>query len=288
MRFNGCTNVSSASSSPDILIISPHLDDAVLSCGGLLSLANARGFDACVLTVFAGEPDPGDVGPLASWIHQLCGQGEDAVSARRVEDLAAGSLLGFDSIHLDFLDCAYRRSAGRHLYPTESSVFGSIAIEDRRLTEEVARRIGSMRAPLVLAPMAVGGHVDHIVARDAATQVFGTELLLFEDVPYAFETSLLVEATAGRAHWTIPIDGDAKRQGIECYSSQLEMLWRGDESLWEELLNLSLVNGALPCERFWTTSSDQSAGATGSSATQPMRWNVDRGPVESRFDSELT
>ena len=173
MRFNGCTNVSSASSSPDILIISPHLDDAVLSCGGLLSLANARGFDACVLTVFAGEPDPGDVGPLASWIHQLCGQGEDAVSARRVEDLAAGSLLGFDSIHLDFLDCAYRRSAGRHLYPTESSVFGSIAISMTGSGTNMAVMVAwispsvNVSPDALTQPIQVGGWRPSGVAKDA-------------------------------------------------------------------------------------------------------------------------
>jgi len=41
-------------------------------------------------------------------------------------------------------------------------------------------------ADLVLAPLALGGHVDHLLVREAARQAFAAETLLFyEDLPYA-------------------------------------------------------------------------------------------------------
>ncbi|KAB2956573.1 MAG: PIG-L family deacetylase, partial [Thermoanaerobaculia bacterium] len=41
----------------DLLVLSPHLDDAVLSCGGRIADEVARGRDVLVVTVFtADEP----------------------------------------------------------------------------------------------------------------------------------------------------------------------------------------------------------------------------------------
>lgn len=279
--------MSSADHTTGVLVVSPHLDDAVLSCGGLLHRARAQGVCARVVTVFAGEPRPDDVGPLANWFHELCGHGMNTVAVRRAEDRAAGDRLGFEAVHLDFLDCAYRRAGRHHLYPSEASVFGPVVADDLALIEELAERIGSMDAGLVLAPLAIGGHVDHVIAREAAARAFGGELLLFEDVPYAFEPELLAAATAGRARWSVPIDGDAKRAAVECYTSQLEMLWRGPASLWDELDDLGVVGGRSPTERFWTTRSDPlRRRVEGGPTAEPARWSVDRGPLETRFGAD--
>ncbi len=87
------------------LVVSPHLDDAVLSAG--LFLLTEPG--AVVATVMAGHPGPG---VLSDW-DRACGfvDGDDPVARRRDEDRAALAILGARPHHLEFLDQPYR--AGR-------------------------------------------------------------------------------------------------------------------------------------------------------------------------------
>lgn len=86
-----------------VLAISPHLDDAVFSCGALLEQCRSP----IVLTIFAGEPADGD--KLTSW-DASCGftSASQAMSVRRHEDIRALSILHAHAIHLGFLDAQYR------------------------------------------------------------------------------------------------------------------------------------------------------------------------------------
>jgi len=86
-----------------IAIISPHLDDAVFSCGALL--ASRPG--SYVVTVFAGGPD--SMKQLTGWDRQ-CGfcEGQDVIAARRQEETAALASLSASPIFLDLWDHQYR------------------------------------------------------------------------------------------------------------------------------------------------------------------------------------
>jgi hypothetical protein len=83
------------------VVLSPHLDDAVLSCWHLLA-----GGDTTVVTVFAGVPEPGTCG----WSDRLTGASDSAarVRERLGEDTRAPALAGASSGRLDLLDEQYR------------------------------------------------------------------------------------------------------------------------------------------------------------------------------------
>ena len=84
------------------LVVSPHLDDAVLSCGEFLSAAS----DATVVTVFAGMP--ADCGVSTDYDRQ-CGfvSAEHAMRTRWQEDRAALATLGVELMHLPCVDSQY-------------------------------------------------------------------------------------------------------------------------------------------------------------------------------------
>ncbi|SAL88502.1 LmbE family protein [Caballeronia arvi] len=84
-----------------LLVISPHLDDAVFSCGAAVAAAP----DSIVCTVFAGVPHDALV---TDWDTQ-CGfaNAHQAMRARHAEDSAALDALGARPIHLGFLDSQY-------------------------------------------------------------------------------------------------------------------------------------------------------------------------------------
>src|ERR671926_103609 len=72
-----------------VVVVSPHLDDAVLGCGRLL----ARHSGATVVTVFAGNP-PRYPDPMRVWdVQSGFGPHDDVMEARRKEDRAALAVL---------------------------------------------------------------------------------------------------------------------------------------------------------------------------------------------------
>src|SRR5579863_3221040 len=85
-------------------VISPHLDDAALSC--TLFLAANPG---CRLTtVFAGGPS--SVRPLTPWDRaaRYFAEGADVTAIRRTEDTNAAALVNAEAVHLSFWDRQYR------------------------------------------------------------------------------------------------------------------------------------------------------------------------------------
>ena len=88
-----------------VLVVSPHLDDAVLGCGQLLALSPG----SVVVTVFAGSPPAGD--HLTEWDAAAGFQlGDDPMARRREEDRAALGVLDARPVWLDFLDAQYQSS----------------------------------------------------------------------------------------------------------------------------------------------------------------------------------
>ena len=62
------------------IILSPHYDDGVLSCGGLAANLAAAGYPPLMVTVFGGEVPEDLVGDFARWKHGRWGyESADAV-----------------------------------------------------------------------------------------------------------------------------------------------------------------------------------------------------------------
>ena len=84
-----------------VVVVSPHLDDAVFSLGGTIAALADAGTDVAVLTVFAGDPEAD--GPPTPW-QQRSGFAStaQAVQVLRAEDAAACELLGATPVWLPF------------------------------------------------------------------------------------------------------------------------------------------------------------------------------------------
>lgn len=84
------------------LFISPHFDDAIFSCGKLISILK----DSTVLTVFGGMPTNKAV---CTAYDQKSGFGnaEEAIIARREEDSVAVTALGAEQRYLEYVENQY-------------------------------------------------------------------------------------------------------------------------------------------------------------------------------------
>ena len=165
------------------IFFSPHLDDVVLSCGGMIYQLAQAGQSIEVIAVFAGDPPPGPLTPFAQSLHERW-QGDYA--DRRREDVASLNHVGAEAFHWPYPDAVYRRDGktGAALYGSEESIFGEVHAVDADLIESVAARLQAIDAPArLIVPLAAGGHVDHQVVRRAAESL-GQVLTYYEDYPY--------------------------------------------------------------------------------------------------------
>ncbi len=228
------------------LYLSPHFDDAVLSCGGLIAQQTGRGEQVVVVTLCAGAPPPGPVSAFAEFQHQRWlaeHPGADPISLRQAEDRAACSLLGAEPIYLDDLDCIYRRAPdGAWLYDSEESLWGPLHPGDNTtvLAAELARLIERLKPAFIYAPLAAGSHVDHQRARRVAEAwlLDGMPVLFYEDFPYVERGETLWYALNRPAPgpWLrLPqaltaSQAQRKQQAAVCYASQLDVLFQGQAS----------------------------------------------------------
>ena len=161
------------------IVVSPHPDDAALGCGAAISALSGAGAPVTVLTCFSGAAEP-PFSPLAHELHQLWGDLADPPAERAREDAAACAQLGASVVGAGEPDAIYRRGMdGDWLYPDIGAVFGPVHPEDRgvpaRLAEAGRSLLGATPAR-VLAPLGVGGHADHVLARQAGERLAGTDM----------------------------------------------------------------------------------------------------------------
>src|SRR5690606_13726029 len=94
---------------------------------------------------------------------------------------------GAEAMHGPLPDAIYRLhpETGEPLYTSDEDIFGSVHPSEERLVEEIAQFLASLpSASRVVAPLAIGNHVDHQLVHAAATHVWQTDLLYYEDYPY--------------------------------------------------------------------------------------------------------
>ena len=241
----------------DSIYLSPHLDDAALSCGGQIYEQSRSGKSVLVVTLFAGDPPPGLTSTLVSDLHRRWGLGKDAAAIRRDEDRKAAEVLGFEPVHFEFADCIYRHEPMTlaSLYPTVKSIFGEIKLAEADLVAELAGRLAGLAgADRIHAPLAVGHHVDHQLVRLAAERQFGSRLSYYEDYPYVARFFKLTRALARPWSWrcdTVALSDEALRARVEaiaCYASQLGPVYADRDDLEKQVRAYARKVGG---ERLW-------------------------------------
>jgi hypothetical protein len=147
------------------LLLSPHLDDAVLDCWSVLTAGGA----VRVVNVFAGIPAPGSV----SYYERLAGARDSAahVRRRRDEDREALALAGRSAVSLGFLARTHRQGRPE---PSFRALDAALAAHTPVST--------------LYAPAALGvAHPDHALVREYALAL-GRQRMpvrLYADLPYS-------------------------------------------------------------------------------------------------------
>lgn len=223
-----------------LLVIAPHPDDAALSVGGLLHLTWNRW--------------QRHIGTLVSKSDYVLERdayyGIAEVSATREQEERRFACLLDATLHYGTaMDASLRYKAhGPFRIPTATHVAEFEVI--------VETWVKHLRPRLLLAPLGIGGHADHLAAGLAACSVarrYNTEILLYEDLPYAAmpdQTEAVAPSLAkGRVRWVLPIGSAVLQKAayLGVYASQFEL-----SSVQRTVANHAW-NGSKWVERLWAS-----------------------------------
>ncbi|MEO8610248.1 MAG: PIG-L family deacetylase [Chloroflexota bacterium] len=255
------------------LFLSPHYDDAVLSCGGLIHKLVGEGKRVVVRTVMGGAPLPKDLPdtPIILALHERWEAGENPVEARIKEDEAAVTSLGASAEHMVYwMDCVYRLSRkGEALYSSEASLWADIHPDDvagQLLPTLVFSPQDVIRGLYV--PMGVGKHVDHRIVRNWALELRKqypwVALNFYEEYPYIETAGAVDEALKYFAQLQPPLkleaenvplqeaDVAAKIKAVGFYTSQIGSFWPDAAAMDTGLrAMLTQTGGGQAAERLW-------------------------------------
>jgi LmbE family N-acetylglucosaminyl deacetylase len=228
---------------PTHLYVSPHLDDAVLSVGGLIRAQLTAGDRVVIATVCTSDTPSQRLSPLAIEVHRRWGNPRAPYVRRRQEDIAACLALGgAECRHLGLPDAIYRfrPDSPECRYETFEDLFGPIPSWDRGFSASVAEAVDRLAIELqpqqVIGPLGVGRNVDHLHLRNVVMSMSNSRSVgFYEEQPYstgrhphtapdpvkvAVRTCPIpVRAKTHLMEWGV------KTHAIECYESQLPELF---------------------------------------------------------------
>lgn len=218
---------------PVALALSPHLDDAAFSAGGVLARLVQHGWEVVVATLFTATV-PAPVGfALACQTDKGLPPEADYMAIRRAEDLAACAALGARAIHLPLREAPHRG------YHSAAALFGAPRSDDMAHLEAhdaIAPLLQELNPALLLAPQAMGGHVDHVLTVRAIQMLDPPiPILWWRDFPYATRTDTPrrpFEAMLARyPEIALPTDPLAKHAACAAYVTQLGYQFGGPDGL---------------------------------------------------------
>jgi LmbE family N-acetylglucosaminyl deacetylase len=228
------------------IVVSPHLDDAALSCGGGIARLVHAGTQVTVVTVFTADQPLGEpLSTLARRAHASWGIGDQPFAVRREEDRAGLSLLGAQLEHLGLLDVIYRRAAsGKALYADPLSTPAPEDIEHflPRVVAALEDSAAAHPQARVFCPAGVGGHVDHELTRRAVERVVESEAIVYYDeYPYSARpaaSKVTSGAPSGWHDYILPLSAEElelRIAAIRLYVSQLRGLFPSEDERLHEI-----------------------------------------------------
>jgi LmbE family N-acetylglucosaminyl deacetylase len=231
----------------------------------------------------AGQPLMDDVsaqGAVLTSERMDAAEAGDLMATRRLEDERYAAFAEVSMVWLDLADAVYRG------YEGDDALLGEPRADDAPPVDLLRREIVRLEPQRVYLPLAVGGHVDHRLARDAGTALlhdarrwvmpgpdYVGRIAYYEDFPYAWwDEFTRIEDLPGGMLPGLP-EGvsvapeyadvsdmlERKIRGIALYESEIDRLFTDTKAMANavrshatRLADLGRVpNGA--AERYWVT-----------------------------------
>jgi len=225
------------------IYFSPHLDDAIFSCGGIIAQQVSDGHEVEVWSFFTSDPPGEGLTPFARLLHRRWGKTQNPYQTRRNEDIAACRLLSVSWRHFGYPDCIYRRypETGAPLVRNKPDLFKPGRERESELIVSIKQRIDQyleIQDTLVI-PLGVGTHIDHLLIREVATS-YPNLKFFYPDYPYAstLQSTIELGLPQDAKKWEYHLTGENLlrwQSAAGCYSSQVSSFWDSPASMEQDI-----------------------------------------------------
>lgn len=224
------------------VFISPHIDDAFLSAGGLIINLLERGMEIRIDYIFT----------ITEWTNfesisrkSYSTNKEEITAIRKEEEISINEIISYEYDFLDFLDFPLRKQI-------ETNDITLVKLIFERLKEKITN------TDCIYFPLGLD-HPDHRLIHHIG-QIFlqeGYKVIFYEDMPYmtycikdlkSYYDTLIQKKLVCE---TFQVNFEKKRKILECYSSQVSLSWI--KSIRNYSYNLNENNYS---ERFWHNEKD--------------------------------
>lgn len=218
----------------DILVLSPHLDDAVLSLGSHIIKWKKEGKKIKVITVFNRFGNEENIPSYSK--NYLRKSGFDTIAefedARNREDRRAMKMMGVDYENWGFVDAGFRG-----IYGTRGKLLsGVIDKRDKVLIKRIEEKIKKLKSDLLLVPFGVGGHVDHLIVKKVAEEM-RININYYLESPYLWQNFNYIKLI-----WkifrikSVIREKNEKQRILRSYKSQYNLLMDKDKNFIEVII----------------------------------------------------
>lgn len=221
----------------EVVIISPHYDDAILSCSELLLQLNKK-TNITIVNVFTSAHE-GPYTLSAKKYLQYSGY-TDAVllyNKRKNEDENAFSEFTVSIVNLGLEDALFRKKKKNnilgsfipefnHVYPTyRFHILKHIAKNDYAFTilKKSIMKFNKNKC-LIFAPIGIGNHADHVIVRKVCEELFDN-LILYSDFPYNIRKKQYGLILSSKSEYQLQPNMMKKKVLIKKYKSQFNGLF---------------------------------------------------------------
>lgn len=201
------------------IFVSPHLDDAVLSCYPVISESISKGMTVEIWTIMTGIPSRN--ARFSEFALHISKQNPvEYVKMRQNEDISVGKKLGVKVVHFGFQDAIYRIDEhGQPIFQEANDIFNEVDLRELYLVNQIFGKLREFSAPesIIFCPSAMCGHVDHILTR-LACEMLPNQILYYNEFPYTINIQTPL-------HQKIQ---DEWAEVIRMYKSQMDLLFEGE------------------------------------------------------------
>lgn len=222
--------------SEKVYIISPHYDDAILSAGMLMHLLKDKK-NVTVVNLFTKAHE----GPYTLSAKKFLREAKfknaiELFKDRKRTDKNALLMVGVKHIDINLTDALFRRyrktflgkfiSELDHVYPTYNyHLLRKIAKKDQAVSLLTTRLLKIIpKKSIVIAPYAIGNHVDHVIARKVCESLF-PNIIYYTDFPYNIRLNSYGNVPTGFSKIVLATEKTIKEPLIKAYTSQVDALF---------------------------------------------------------------
>ncbi len=245
------------------VFLSPHPEDALLACGGLMAYLHKQGHSVLVVVLFARVPPEGE--EKAPDRHFAWPPRDRALWGQVVSESAvAYHFLGVDVRYGQYMPAPFRRHPleGRRLYPATWSYYRAPDASEGDLPLRIAGEVSTLLTPeaQVYLPLALGGHVDHVLVSRTGRLLRqqGYEVFYYEEFPEVLRDRQVEKLPQRGWHsWLLPLSQEElnfKVRAIQEYRSLVPVLFGTEREISRRVSDYMYTVSGLgyPAERYWT------------------------------------